>query len=77
VLYHLLSDKNSEVLRKFPNLVMLDLEPVAKIQFDVPAVDRSVSTGPDFQAAATFPVHMEPAVVAGGVGPLIAEFLNK
>jgi hypothetical protein len=56
---------------------MLDLEPVAKISFDVPEVTRSTSKEPDFQAASTFPVEMQPAVVAGNVSSLIAEFLNK
>ena len=74
--YHVVSQRISEVARRFPSLEMLDQEAIVKIAFDVP--QASTSSAPMKRPlATTFPSEMMPSFITGVDGTLISNFLMR
>ncbi|CAE6456485.1 unnamed protein product [Rhizoctonia solani] len=74
----------SEVVRRFPNLEMLDQEPIVKIGFDVPLPelmerDRLLEKDKNVQwpAATSFLVDMKAGFMGPGIEATTVEFLTK
>ncbi|KAB5595766.1 MRNA export factor mex67 [Ceratobasidium theobromae] len=74
----------SEIIRRFPNLEMLDQEPIIKIGFDVslPEIterDRAVQADKQVQwpAATSFLVDMKAGFMGPGIEATTVEFLTK
>ncbi|KAG8921064.1 nuclear mRNA export, poly(A)+RNA binding protein [Tulasnella sp. 419] len=67
----------SDVIKRFPNLVMLDKEPITKIGFDISTENAQSSDVGIVQAPTTFPVGMGPAILGGDISPMTAAFLTK
>ncbi|CAE6462120.1 unnamed protein product [Rhizoctonia solani] len=74
----------SEVVRRFPNLEMLDQEPIVKIGFDVPLPelmerDRALEKDKNIQwpAATSFVVDMKAGFMGPGIEATTVEFLTK
>ncbi|CAE6470841.1 unnamed protein product, partial [Rhizoctonia solani] len=74
----------SEVVRRFPNLEMLDQEPIVKIGFDVPLPelmerDRVLEKDKNIQwpAATSFLVDMKAGFMGPGIEATTVEFLTK
>ncbi|CAE6442313.1 unnamed protein product [Rhizoctonia solani] len=79
-----LTTYRSEVVRRFPNLEMLDQEPIVKIGFDVPLPelmerDRVLEKDKNVQwpAAASFLVDMKAGFMGPGIEATTVEFLTK
>lgn len=75
---------HSEIIRRFPNLEMLDQEPIIKIGFDVslPEIterDRAVQADKQVQwpAATSFLVDMKAGFMGPGIEATTVEFLTK
>ncbi|CAE6480696.1 unnamed protein product [Rhizoctonia solani] len=74
----------SEVVRRFPNLDMLDQEPIVKIGFDVPLPeimerDRALEKDKNVQwpVATSFLVDMKAGFMGPGIEATTVEFLTK
>ncbi|QRV74948.1 mRNA export factor mex67 [Ceratobasidium sp. AG-Ba] len=72
----------SEIVRRFPNLEMLDQESIIKIGFDVtlPEItERAAATGknPEWPIATSFLVDMKAGFMGPGIEATTVEFLTK
>ncbi|KAG8683361.1 nuclear mRNA export, poly(A)+RNA binding protein, partial [Ceratobasidium sp. 395] len=72
----------SEIIRRFPNLEMLDQESIIKIGFDVtlPEItERTAAAGknPDWPASTSFLVDMKAGFMGPGIEATTVEFLTK
>ncbi|KAG9083564.1 nuclear mRNA export, poly(A)+RNA binding protein, partial [Ceratobasidium sp. 392] len=72
----------SEIIRRFPNLDMLDQESIVKIGFDVtlPEIaERTAAAGknPEWPAATSFLVDMKAGFMGPGIEATTVEFLTK
>ncbi|KAG6331184.1 hypothetical protein ID866_7905 [Astraeus odoratus] len=66
----------SEVIRRFPSLVMLDQEAIATISFDAPGPSSSAASE-ERPTATTFPFEMKPSFITGVENTLISNFLGR
>ncbi|EIN04027.1 NTF2-like protein [Punctularia strigosozonata HHB-11173 SS5] len=73
-----LNQYRSSVIRKFPQLEMLDQEPITKISFDNPSTSAvPAPAGPSKPTATTFPYEMGPSLITGVDGIIVSNFLTR
>ncbi|EJD37702.1 NTF2-like protein [Auricularia subglabra TFB-10046 SS5] len=67
----------SEIIRRFPTLEILDGSTIAKISFDAPSTSAAEAAAVPIPQATTFPVAMNPGLIAPDVQTLVGEFLTR
>ncbi|CAK5268652.1 unnamed protein product [Mycena citricolor] len=65
----------NEIARRFPNLELLDQEPIAKIAFDV--ASTTTNTSVPAPSSTTFPVPMGGSFIDGVDSTLVTNFLSR